>query len=135
LLLFLPSLDAFLLVSFFFQAEDGIRYRNVTGVQTCALPILNLLLNLWQSKFHRLHFQLFELHIHLFLSHQKLFLLKLVMYLSFGDSKLRLLVYLRFLMPLPRLLRFHSKSTLDLSTGSATSQAAEVSFPSAGRNT
>src|SRR5699024_8816195 len=22
-------------------AEDGIRYRNVTGVQTCALPILN----------------------------------------------------------------------------------------------
>src|SRR5438067_5450534 len=24
---------------FFFQAEDGIRYRNVTGVQTCALPI------------------------------------------------------------------------------------------------
>src|SRR5699024_11358709 len=25
--------------SFFFQAEDGIRYRNVTGVQTCALPI------------------------------------------------------------------------------------------------
>src|SRR5699024_12152820 len=27
--------DAF----FFFQAEDGIRDRNVTGVQTCALPI------------------------------------------------------------------------------------------------
>src|SRR5207249_5612621 len=24
---------------FFFQAEDGIRARNVTGVQTCALPI------------------------------------------------------------------------------------------------
>src|SRR5699024_11235979 len=24
---------------FFYQAEDGIRYRNVTGVQTCALPI------------------------------------------------------------------------------------------------
>src|SRR5699024_11915499 len=24
----------------FFQAEDGIRDRNVTGVQTCALPIL-----------------------------------------------------------------------------------------------
>src|SRR5699024_11884560 len=24
---------------FFFQAEDGIRSRNVTGVQTCALPI------------------------------------------------------------------------------------------------
>jgi len=25
--------------SFFFQAEDGIRDRDVTGVQTCALPI------------------------------------------------------------------------------------------------
>src|SRR5437867_6062260 len=24
---------------FFFQAEDGIRHRTVTGVQTCALPI------------------------------------------------------------------------------------------------
>src|SRR6266540_1341584 len=30
----------FLLVFFFFfQAEDGIRDRDVTGVQTCALPI------------------------------------------------------------------------------------------------
>src|SRR5437868_13414203 len=28
-----------LLLFFFFQAEDGIRDRNVTGVQTCALPI------------------------------------------------------------------------------------------------
>src|SRR6266513_4979218 len=28
------------MVFFFFQAEDGIRDRNVTGVQTCALPIL-----------------------------------------------------------------------------------------------
>ena len=27
---------------FFFQAEDGIRDRLVTGVQTCALPILEL---------------------------------------------------------------------------------------------
>src|SRR3712207_8736382 len=26
---------------FFFQAEDGIRDIGVTGVQTCALPILN----------------------------------------------------------------------------------------------
>src|SRR5207249_9794579 len=31
-------------VSFFFQAEDGIRDRNVTGVQTCALPICVALL-------------------------------------------------------------------------------------------
>src|SRR5699024_11423881 len=28
---------------FFVQAEDGIRDRNVTGVQTCALPIYVLL--------------------------------------------------------------------------------------------
>src|SRR2546430_10272524 len=27
---------------FFFQAEDGIRYLTVTGVQTCALPICRL---------------------------------------------------------------------------------------------
>src|SRR5699024_11321204 len=30
----------YFLLFFFFQAEDGIRDRNVTGVQTCALPIL-----------------------------------------------------------------------------------------------
>src|SRR5699024_1689192 len=30
-------------VFFFFQAEDGIRDRNVTGVQTCALPICDAL--------------------------------------------------------------------------------------------
>src|SRR5262249_58475318 len=27
-------------ILFLFQAEDGIRYWSVTGVQTCALPIL-----------------------------------------------------------------------------------------------
>src|SRR5437016_10696626 len=31
----------FLIVFFFFQAEDGIRDWSVTGVQTCALPICN----------------------------------------------------------------------------------------------
>src|SRR3712207_7286607 len=30
----------FMQKSFFFQAEDGIRDIGVTGVQTCALPIL-----------------------------------------------------------------------------------------------
>src|SRR5690625_5881190 len=30
------------LVLFFFQAEDGIRDGHVTGVQTCALPILQV---------------------------------------------------------------------------------------------
>src|SRR6266516_5821213 len=29
---------------FFFQAEDGIRDRTVTGVQTCALPICGYLM-------------------------------------------------------------------------------------------
>src|SRR5438093_9040629 len=29
-------------IFFFFQAEDGIRDWSVTGVQTCALPILTL---------------------------------------------------------------------------------------------
>src|SRR6266705_4845351 len=31
---------SFIFFFFFFQAEDGIRDRTVTGVQTCALPIL-----------------------------------------------------------------------------------------------
>src|SRR3979490_858246 len=30
---------------FFFQAEDGIRDKLVTGVQTCALPIFGIFLN------------------------------------------------------------------------------------------
>src|SRR5699024_11764714 len=34
-----PQHQHLLLALFFFQAEDGIRDRNVTGVQTCALPI------------------------------------------------------------------------------------------------
>src|SRR5205823_9110232 len=41
------DLDIFrdnLLLIFFFQAEDGIRDKLVTGVQTCALPIYRLLL-------------------------------------------------------------------------------------------
>src|SRR5207302_3667157 len=32
-------LSVWLIVFFFFQAEDGIRDFHVTGVQTCALPI------------------------------------------------------------------------------------------------
>src|SRR5699024_11970115 len=35
-------LISFSVVFLFFQAEDGIRDRNVTGVQTCALPICGL---------------------------------------------------------------------------------------------
>src|SRR5207249_7520784 len=30
----------------FFQAEDGIRDRNVTGVQTCALPISDVFVSI-----------------------------------------------------------------------------------------
>src|SRR5690349_4520027 len=35
---------SFMLFFFFFQAEDGIRDLYVTGVQTCALPILLLII-------------------------------------------------------------------------------------------
>src|SRR2546428_3529066 len=35
------------LLFFFFQAEDGIRYLIVTGVQTCALPISRAPGNAW----------------------------------------------------------------------------------------
>src|SRR3989339_214696 len=31
---------------FFFQAEDGIRYWSVTGVQTCALPIYEVFIHI-----------------------------------------------------------------------------------------
>src|SRR5258708_17240080 len=34
---------------FFFQAEDGIRDDLVTGVQTCALPILSALLAVYRE--------------------------------------------------------------------------------------
>src|SRR5687767_15338854 len=36
---YLCNPNAALLFYFFFQAEDGIRDKLVTGVQTCALPI------------------------------------------------------------------------------------------------
>src|SRR5205823_11646240 len=35
--------------SFFFQAEDGIRDKLVTGVQTCALPISLAIILIWQA--------------------------------------------------------------------------------------
>src|SRR5690349_24116578 len=38
-LFFFFFLDLFFFFFFFFQAEDGIRDLDVTGVQTCALPI------------------------------------------------------------------------------------------------
>src|SRR5260370_9943518 len=37
----LPDQQVMDVMSFFFQAEDGIRDSSVTGVQTCALPISN----------------------------------------------------------------------------------------------
>src|SRR6266516_4719307 len=40
LMLFVFISFVILVIFFFFQAEDGIRDRTVTGVQTCALPIL-----------------------------------------------------------------------------------------------
>src|SRR5690554_7361391 len=47
-----------ILYFFFFQAEDGIRDADVTGVQTCALPIYDLF-HLYKNKsylFSILHF-------------------------------------------------------------------------------
>src|SRR5699024_1323073 len=48
---------------FFFQAEEGIRDRNVTGVQTCALPILRLKRNviLKRKRFSMLKAIMFDL--------------------------------------------------------------------------
>src|SRR5437867_10778328 len=42
LLVLLASGTVLSILVFFFQAEDGIRDRTVTGVQTCALPIYDL---------------------------------------------------------------------------------------------
>src|SRR5699024_7875611 len=48
---------------FFFQAEDGIRDRNVTGVQTCALPIYSIeSCEEWQS--HRKKQPLITVHFY-----------------------------------------------------------------------
>src|SRR5699024_11699079 len=41
--------------TFFFQAEDGIRDRNVTGVQTCALPILKAVQEMQKSNVEELN--------------------------------------------------------------------------------
>src|SRR5436309_3595353 len=44
-LTFIPVRD----LVFFFQAEDGIRGFHVTGVQTCALPILRRRCRAWSN--------------------------------------------------------------------------------------
>src|SRR5207237_6010730 len=44
--LYVMTTCIWLLFLFFFQAEDGIRDSSVTGVQTCALPIYVLRLQL-----------------------------------------------------------------------------------------
>src|SRR6266542_6343123 len=43
MLFFVEVEELFGVLFFFFQAEDGIRDATVTGVQTCALPILGML--------------------------------------------------------------------------------------------
>src|SRR2546423_3879569 len=40
--------------SFFFQAEDGIRDKLVTGVQTCALPIFTVAVSMFLSAINAL---------------------------------------------------------------------------------
>src|SRR5690606_40255408 len=47
----LLSILLFFFFFFFFQAEDGIRDFHVTGVQTCALPILGIYLNILNETF------------------------------------------------------------------------------------
>src|SRR5437773_12422010 len=42
------GLDCGCICLFFFQAEDGIRGRDVTGVQTCALPISETTTPAWR---------------------------------------------------------------------------------------
>src|SRR5690554_7439792 len=39
--------EYYIVVVFFFQAEDGIRDADVTGVQTCALPISRAAPDAW----------------------------------------------------------------------------------------
>src|SRR5699024_11496852 len=46
---------------FFFQEEDGIRDRNVTGVQTCALPISNFMVEKLKQKIHETNQELYIL--------------------------------------------------------------------------
>src|SRR5699024_12186827 len=55
-------------VFFFFQAEDGIRDRNVTGVQTCALPIFHI----WEHVTHHISsWCLFYLFLERFTNHPR----------------------------------------------------------------
>mgnify|MGYP000105887311 CR=1 FL=1 len=54
------------LIAFFFQAEDGIRDKLVTGVQTCALPILHKLYE------DRDHLDLISIYLYLSLMKQAL---------------------------------------------------------------
>src|SRR5699024_11300716 len=57
-------------VVFFFQAEDGIRDRNVTGVQTCALPIYSNQLN-YRTVFTNIYNHFFD-----FINRNKLLTIK-----------------------------------------------------------
>src|SRR6266566_35749 len=52
----------FIVIFFFFQAEDGIRDYKVTGVQTCALPIL-LFSNRWLVLAGWIHYLAFDLFV------------------------------------------------------------------------
>src|SRR5690606_39431401 len=64
-------------VCFFFQAEDGIRDFHVTGVQTCALPILIFVL------FPKIYFRKFGFFVRTYARYFLAFAL-----LSYGTAKL-----------------------------------------------
>ena len=55
-----------LVLSFFFQAEDGIRDDLVTGVQTCALPISSIMVDGMVSP-----------NVHMFIASNEIILVKL----------------------------------------------------------
>src|SRR5256886_12704440 len=65
-LLTLRGLDVAVTIFFFFQAEDGIRDLTVTGVQTCALPILTFNF-LWLFRLSTFNFLSFNFWLFAFL--------------------------------------------------------------------
>ena len=56
----------FVVLFFFFQAEDGIRDHCVTGVQTCALPISNQVPGKFANREPSTEVKVFSLNIYMY---------------------------------------------------------------------